>query len=154
MLLRAARLPDLPALLDVQEAGAVLALHSIFPQDTHPFPRADLERRWAAEIAHPDIDVHVIERIPGRIEGFVAIRGAELLHFGTAVDTWGTGLAAGAHAEIVAKLEAPAFLRVFEENHRARRFYEKMGWRRTAWQSRSSFAPHPVLLRYELDLDL
>jgi L-glutamine:scyllo-inosose aminotransferase/L-glutamine:2-deoxy-scyllo-inosose/3-amino-2,3-dideoxy-scyllo-inosose aminotransferase len=42
----------------------------------------------------PDIDVYVIENDDGAVAGFAATRGGELLHFGTAVETWGSGLAA------------------------------------------------------------
>src|SRR5918997_519215 len=88
VLLRAATPADLPDLLDLQEAGAVRALAHIFPQDEYPFPRADVAARWAAETADPGIDVWVAEH-DGRLAGFVAVRGDELLHFGTAVGTWG-----------------------------------------------------------------
>lgn len=152
MLLRHAELPDLDALLDVQRAGAQRGLGHIFPQDTHPFPRDTILARWVAEIADPGVEVYVIEHA-GRISGFAATRGDELLHFGTAVPTWGTGLAAAAHDEILARLAATgvtrAHLRVFEENHRAIRFYEKLGWQRTEARTRTSFPPHPVLIGYE-----
>lgn len=154
--LRAARLSDLPALIEVQHAGARQALTHIFPQDTYPFPRATIQARWAAEIVDPGVEVYVIERDEAGIAGFAAVRGNELLHFGTAVETWGSGLAADAHSEVMKRLvatgETRARLRVFEANQRARRFYEKLGWRRTDRISRTSFPPHPVLLEYELDL--
>ncbi len=77
----------------------------------------------------------------------------ELLHFGTAVSTWGTGLAAAVHSELIERLarsgRPTAWLRVFEQNHRARRFYEKMGWAPTQRLTRSTFAPYPVLIDYE-----
>lgn len=156
MLLRDALLSDLPALIAVQQAGALQALAHIFPQDTYPFPRATIQARWAAEIADPDIKVYVIEQDAARIAGFAAVRDNELLHFGTAVETWGSGLAAAAHSEVIERLAATgstrARLRVFEANQRARRFYEKLGWRPTDRISRTSFPPHPVLLEYELDL--
>ncbi|GAA1360540.1 GNAT family N-acetyltransferase [Catellatospora chokoriensis] len=151
MLLRLAALEDLDDLLDVQREGAQWALAHIFPQDTHPFPRDKIFARWAAEIEDPGIAAYVIEH-EGRISGFAATRGDELLHFGTAVTSWGTGLAACAHDEILKRLAASgvavARLRVFEENHRAIRFYEKLGWQRTAARTRTSFPPHPVLVGY------
>jgi RimJ/RimL family protein N-acetyltransferase len=158
MPLRKATLSDLPALLDVQQAGALRALAHIFPQDAHPFPRAAIRSRWAAEIADPAIATYVIERDDGRVAGFAAVRSDELLHFGTAVDTWGSGLAAAALGELVRRWAASgttrARLRVFEENRRARRFYEKLGWRRTDRISRSPFPPFPVLVEYELVQDI
>jgi RimJ/RimL family protein N-acetyltransferase len=156
MLVREAVTADLPALMDVQQAGALRALSHIFPQDTHPFPRARLHSRWAAEITDPNTQVYVVEHDAGQIVGFVAIRSNELLHFGMAVETWGSGLAATVHNQLTERLAAAgapcARLRVFQDNHRARRFYEKMGWRRTDRLSRTSFPPHPVLVEYELDL--
>lgn len=41
-------------------------------------------------------------------------------------------------------------LRVFADNVRARRFYERLGWRPTGRVSRTSFPPDPVLLEYQL----
>jgi RimJ/RimL family protein N-acetyltransferase len=155
MLLRFADLQDLDALVDLQRVGAVRALGHIFPQEEYPFPRDRIYIRWAAEIADPSIDVYVVEHA-GQVSGFAATRGNELLHFGTAVQTWGTGLAVAVHDEILVRLAAAghgrARLRVFEENHRAVGFYMKLGWRRTAARSRTSFPPHPVLVEYERDL--
>lgn len=86
VLLRAAVLADLPALVEVQYAGALQGLTHIFPQDVYPFPRAAIHARWAAEIADPAVDVYVIEPVTGRLGGFAALRDNEILHFGTAVE--------------------------------------------------------------------
>ena len=132
------------------------ALSHVFPQDTHPFPRAAVLRRWTSEIADPDINVYVSTDTAGNLTGFAATRDTELLHFGTAVRTWGTGLAVDLHAEVLGALVLTAgadaervWLRVFEENHRARRFYEKLGWTQTGQRTHSSFSPHPVLVHYD-----
>ncbi len=152
MNLREATEADLDALLPVQEAGATRALSHIFPQDVHPFPRQQVRSRWADEIADPEIRAYVITNGADVVVGFAATRHDELLHFGTAVETWGSGLAAGAHDALLRALAGDgvtrARLRVFEENHRARRFYEKPGWRATANRSLTSFPPHPVLVEY------
>jgi RimJ/RimL family protein N-acetyltransferase len=156
MRLRLAMLSDLDTLVDVQREGAVRVLGHIFPQATFPFPRDEVLAQWVTEIADPGIDAYVIEDDEGQIGGFAATRGNELLHFGTAVQTWGSGLAVDAHNEILQRLAAAgmvrSWLRVFEDNHRAIRFYEKLGWRRTAKRTRSAFPPHPVLVEYERDL--
>lgn len=87
------------------------------------------------------------------VSGFAATRADELLHFGTSPTTWGSGLAPDLHAAVLATSLATsdsplARLRVFEANLRARRFYEKHGWRPTGGRSRTSFPPHPQLLEY------
>ncbi|MGO8874682.1 MAG: N-acetyltransferase family protein [Acidimicrobiales bacterium] len=152
MNLRQAAESDLDSLLTVQEEGATRALSHIFPQDTHPFPRETLRSRWVTELADPGIRAYVITNDDDEVLGFAATRDDELLHFGTAVETWGTGVAAAAHDALLRTLAdqgvTQARLRVFEENHRARRFYEKLGWQPTEQRSRTSFPPHPVLVEY------
>lgn len=153
MIFRAATPDDLEPLVDVQQEGAIQGLAHIFPQERHPFPRAEVARRWAAELADPDTFVYVSTDGTARVIGFAAMRGAELLHFGTSVETWGTGAATELHDAVLQSFsrttEAPeVWLRVFEANSRARRFYEKLGWRQTDRRTRTSFPPHPVLVEY------
>ncbi|GAA2153498.1 hypothetical protein GCM10009844_37970 [Nocardioides koreensis] len=146
---------DLDELVDVQGEASVVALAHVFPQATHPFPRAAILGRWRAELHDPGVAVYVSTDQDERITGFAARRGDELLHFGTAVGTWGSGLAGVLHDALVATYPHELdriWLRVFDENHRARRFWEKQGWRPNGRTSRSPFAPHPVLAEYELHL--
>ncbi|WP_344253116.1 GNAT family N-acetyltransferase [Terrabacter carboxydivorans] len=146
---------DVPAVIEVQEPGAVRALAGVFAQDQHPFPREAIAARWLREIDLPGTDCFVVMH-EDVVAGFVATRGDELLHFGIAVGHWGTGLATFAHYAVLGLLRehgvARARLRVFTGNGRARRFYEKHAWRPTGERSRSSFAPHPELLGYDLPL--
>lgn len=154
-MLRPLRPDDLGVLLEVQRAGAVAGLGHIFPQDTNPFPSEEIRARWAEELDDPAVDCFAV-LLDGNLAGFAATRGAELLHFGTALETWGTGLADCAHTELIEHLRLQghprAWLRVFDENYRAVRFYERRGWRATLQTTLTSFAPYPVLRRYELDL--
>lgn len=157
MILRKATSADVEALLDVQQPATVEGLGHLFPQEDHPFPRQIIASRWLAEIAAPDVSVHLYTEDDGSIRGFAAVRGHELLHFGTALPTWGTGLASRFHDALLEATtevlgQAELTLRVFEENRRARRFYEKHGWRPTGRTSRTNFPPHPVLLQYERPL--
>lgn len=146
---------DVASVVEVQEQGSVRALATVFPQDRYPFPREEVAARWRTEVADPLIDCFVV-LLHGNIAGFAATRGDELLHFGVAVEHWGTGLAARAHDAVLQQLRAQGFrhswLRVFTGNARARRFYEKQGWTPTTDRSVSSFAPHPELIRYERTL--
>ena len=146
---------DLAALLPIQREGSVTGLSAIFPQDRYPFPDDEVQSRWEVELADPEVDCFIVTD-GGRPAGFAATHGPQLLHFGTAVHTWGTGLAAAAHDEILDHLRdgghAHLWLRVFADNPRARRFYERRGWRSTGQEQRSTFPPHAILLRYELRL--
>ena len=142
---------DVDAILNVQEPGAVQGLGHIFPQAQHPFPRDVVRARWESEIVDPRIAVYVATAAGGRVVGFAARRDDELLHFGTAVETWGTSLATSLHDELLATFPAGVTrlrLRVFAENRRARRFYERCGWTPTGAISRTSYEPFPVLVEY------
>ena len=153
MRFRPATAPDLPELVSVQEHGAVVALSHIFPQDTHPFPRAAVLQRWRDELQNPSIAIYVSTDEAGHITGFAARRHDELLHFGTAIATWGTGIATAFHDALIETYPPDLhrlWLRVFEANARARRFWEKTGWKPTSRKTRSTFAPYPVLVEYEL----
>jgi RimJ/RimL family protein N-acetyltransferase len=142
---------DLPALLDLQEPAAVAGLSDVFPQDSHPFPRDAVLARWREELADPAIAAYVAAA-DGRLLGFGARREDEVLHFGTALDTWGTGVAGWVLDELLATF-GPEVRRVrlwvFTGNGRGRRFWEKAGWRPTGRTTRSTFAPYPQLLEYE-----
>ncbi len=155
-MVRALTVADVDALMEVQERGAVAGLSHIFPQDRYPFPRAAVRRRWLAEIADPDVNAYV-STDEGVLNGFAATRGCELLHFGTALHTWGTGLAQRLHDAVLEQVAATLptgttdlRLRVFEDNLRARRFYERLGWHTTGVLSQTAFPPHPVLVEYHL----
>ena len=144
---------DLPTLIGVQEAGAMISLAEVFPQDRFPFPRDAILARWREELDDTAIGTLVAIDDDGQLVGFAATRGPELLHFGTAVPTWGRGVAGELLAVVVDVLRATGAeprLLVFAANVRARRFYEKHGWRPTGASSASSFEPHPVLLEYAL----
>lgn len=129
-------------------------LAHIFPQDVHPFPRETVRQRWEAEFADPATRVYVAVDDGKTVVGFAATRGNELLHFGTAVHTWGTGVAQQLHDAVLDDLmkgrREPRHirLRVFEDNTRARRFYERLGWTPTGERTRTTFPPHPVLVEY------
>ena len=144
---------DLPALIELQEAGAVVGMAAVFPQDRYPFPRQSILARWREEIADPGIATYVAVDGDGALVGFAATVGTELLHFGTAIETWGSATAGELLGIIVGYLRqdgAELRLSVFTDNGRARRFYEKHGWRPSGRRSVSSYAPNPVLLEYVL----
>lgn len=147
---------DIPAVLDVQQPAAVAGLSEVFPQDEYPFPRQAIAERWLAEVGDRDTSCFVICR-EGQVAGFAAVRSDEVLHYGVALEEWGSGLASTAYDELVDVLRhrglSRARLRVYAANPRGRRFWEKHGWRPTGESSRGSMPPHAELLTYELVLD-
>ncbi len=69
---------------------------------------------------------------------------------------WGGGAAAGLHDAVLehARGEGRASVRlwVLEENARARRFYERRGWRLDGTSRVVPFPPHPLDLGYTIAL--
>lgn len=155
VVLRPMKPEDVTEVLAVQEPAAVVGLATVFPQDEFPFPREAVGRRWLEEIETYEIDCLVVEQDEAVI-GFAAIRVNEFMHFGIALELWGTGAAQAAHDAILDRMRvnriSRAWLRVFTGNERGRRFYERLGWAPTGERSRSTFPPYPELLRYELAL--
>jgi RimJ/RimL family protein N-acetyltransferase len=155
-LLRRMTPADVTAVLDVQQPAAVVGLAGVFPQHAYPFPREAVRERWLREVVDPGIDCHVVIS-DGAVAGFAAIRHDELMHFGIALEHWGSGLAGRAHDAVIALLAHQhlrrAWLLAFTENHRGRRFYEKHGWTPTGERARSTFPPRPELMRYERDIE-
>ena len=128
----------------------------VFPQGEFPFSTEAIRHRWEQELADPDIECFVILDADLSVAGFAAVQGNLLLHFGTALGLWGSGLAGAAHGEVLAYWRAEGYwrgwLRVLEHTLRARRFYERCGWQQKGDRDRSGFAPFPMLLTYEVDL--
>lgn len=163
--LRPATPADLDDLVAVEREGGLAAFGHIFPPADYPFPTAAVRQRWAKDLADPTVDCHVIvgpshvaaqDVTDPEVAGFAMTSGNQLVHFGTRVTTWGSGLAGIAHEEVLDRMRGAghrqAWLWVMEENHRARRFYARRGWVPTAITSREEHPPHPLLRRLERDL--
>jgi GNAT superfamily N-acetyltransferase len=133
-----------------QDRGAALAIEYIV---THPatwYVVAEDERGHAGQCGfHP---AHEERMMRG-----AAIEG--LAHFWQLFvreDLWGTGLGGRLHDLAVAALRERGFTRARlntpAEQERARRFYERRGWRAAGTSPDRLGSPGIELLRYEIDL--
>ena len=135
-------------LLRVQREACLPALAHIYPPDLYPFPDAEVLARW--------------RRFPGRVivaeedNTVVALAGVDdcWLHgFYVLPEYWGSGLADELHDAALDALRADgctqAHLWVLEENHRARRFYERRGWRLTREYERGFLGAERAFVFYE-----
>jgi GNAT superfamily N-acetyltransferase len=140
---RQAAVSDAVALRDLEKATNLVALAHVFPPETHPYPDQLVLDRWREVLADPAVTTLVSEDDEG-LTAFAAFDRTTLLHLGVRPDHWGTGLAAAAMECVPA-----ARLWCLEANHRARRFYERLGWRLTGNEKPETFIPFPLLLEYE-----
>lgn len=150
---RPARDSDLVALRDLERAATLGGLGHVFPPESYPFPDDDVLARWSIVMAAPDVDVIVAEDpLSERVIAFAAYDDTTLRHLAVHPDHWGEQLATAA---IGASLQAmglrgsvQAWLWCLEQNHRARRLYEHLGWRPTGETQDAQWPPHPVEMAY------
>jgi len=151
---RPASTDDLIALLDLERAANLVGLAHVFPADRYPFPDDDVLARWALVLDEPGVTVLVRDADDGRrgIDVLAAYDGRSLRHLAVHPDHWGTGLASAAIAAVLEAMagrgSTVAELWCLEENARARRLYEHLGWRAGADRRPAPWPPHPTELRY------
>ena len=139
---------DFELLAEIQEVASLAGLAHIYPPAEYPFPTEAVRERWRGST-----DVIFVDP-EGR--GFVAVSGEWLNGLYVRPEAWGTGVAGELHDRAVAALRAAgvprARLWVLEGNTRARRFYERRGWREDGTTRVVEFPPHPIDLGYALEL--
>ena len=127
-----------PARLEDTDAIAVLWHESWRDGHIGHVPDALLPHRTPEHFKNrvpPRIPHSTVATIDGRVVGFVTVKQDEVEQVYVGRDARGSGVAQAllAHAErLVARDHDTAWLSVAEGNARARRFYEKCGWRNAA----------------------
>ena len=138
----------------MQERASVAALAHIFPPERYPYPRDAVHaagsprsrsRRRGADRRRATTSLSARRAsTAGWLEGLYVVP-----------ERWGTGLADELHGralELVRALGSPSCkLWVLEDNTRARRFYERRGWRENGETRVVEFPPNPLDIGYTLD---
>jgi RimJ/RimL family protein N-acetyltransferase len=129
----------------LQRAASLAGLSHIYPPDEFPYPDEAVRERWRMFGGA----VFVAER-DGTGVGLAAIDACWLHGLYVVPEAWGTGVAAALHDAALAALPdcAEVKLWVLEENRRARRFYEKHGWRRNGEARVVEYPPNPLDVGY------
>lgn len=155
-MIRRARPDEADTLLRVQRDAAVDAFAHVFPPERYPFPDDDVRAAWVRVLADPDVEVYVAETDEGEVAGSVSV-GAGFLRTLYVVPAYqGTGLGSALHDHALERLRAlgarEAKLWTLEENHGARRFYERRGWKLNGETRVVEFPPHPLDVGYSLPI--
>jgi GNAT superfamily N-acetyltransferase len=152
---RAARPGEAEVLLGIQQAASVAAFGHLFPPAKYPFPVGPVRERWRAALGAAEGGVLVAER-EGSPVGVVQVASERLDGLFVLPWAWGSGVADRLHDAAVQTLRGWGCgwgrLLVLEENPRARRFYERRGWRLDGRWTRTPFPPHPPMVGYTLTL--
>jgi len=152
--IRAARKDEGPILAAVCERASLAALAHIFPPETYPYPRKAVHARWVAAVK--DRKARTLLAFDGEEPlGAACVTEGWLQGLYVVPERWGTGLADELHdraLELVRDLgSASCKLWVLEDNARARRFYERRGWRENGESRVVEFPPNPLDMGYSLD---
>jgi GNAT superfamily N-acetyltransferase len=151
--LRAAREDEAETLMRIQAEASIAALAHVFPPDRYPYPFDAIRENWQRALAADDEHVIVAE-VEDRPVGVAAAKADWLDGLYVVPDRWGTGVAAALHdraRELAVELGSVEWnLWVLEHNGRARRFYERRGWRENGTTRVVPFPPHPLDVGYTL----
>lgn len=151
---RDATTADLAALCDLERAANLAALGHVFPPERYPFPDDAVLARWSIVLDDPTVAVIVAadDEDDSSLVMFAAYDDSTLRHLAVRPDHWGNGLASAAIETALHAMDLRgttiASLWCLEENHRARRLYEYLGWRAERDRQPAPWPPHPTEMRY------
>jgi ribosomal protein S18 acetylase RimI-like enzyme len=153
---RPAQAGEAETLLAIQREAAVDAFGHVFPPERYSFPDEEIRAGWTAALSDPEIEVYLAES-DGVPVGSVSVGEEYLRTLYVLPGYQGRGIGSALHDLALERLRARgvplARLWTLEENHPARRFYERRGWRLTSETRVVPFPPHPVDVQYERPLD-
>ena len=152
-MIRPATPADLEPVLRVQEEASRELFAAVFVGE-HPPPTDAVRERWRREFTAKPESFVVAEEGEVVAVAIVAPPWIHALHVLPA--WWGKGVASELHRfalhQVAAAGEQEALIRVWAQNARARRFWEKHGWTQLEWTERAQDPPHPEIVLYMKDL--
>jgi putative acetyltransferase len=153
-LIREARPDEAETLAEIQRDASLAAYAHIFPPELYPYPFDAVRERWEAALADPELTVLVYED-PEPV-GVAGCRVEWLDGLYVLPEWWGRGAGRALHDEVLARLRAVGCERchlwVLEHNDRARRLYERLGWRENSDTRIVPFPPKPIDVGYSIEL--
>ena len=150
--IRRARPDESRVLTRLERAASEDALAHVFPPEEHPYPVAEVTRRWRRLLRDPQVRVHLLELGSDPV-GLVAFDADTVRHLAVSPEHnrrgYGTALLEFASNEIFDGGAATANLWVLVANAGARAFYATQQWRETPDRRDCEFPPAPPEMRLE-----
>lgn len=155
-MIREARPDEAETAAAIQRDASLAALGHIFPPEKYPFPLDAVHERWRDALADPELTVLVAEE-DGAATGVAGCRADWLDGLYVVPASWGHGVGRALHDEVLDRLRrsgsSSCHLWVLERNDRARRFYERLGWRENGDTRVVPFPPNPIDVGYTIALE-
>jgi GNAT superfamily N-acetyltransferase len=149
--IRLARADEAEVLFAIQKTASLAGLEQIFPPERFPYPDDAVRQRWREVVAAAGHQAFVADE-DGRAVGVAAIEGDWLHGFYVLPERWGGAVASALHEAVLDAIRATgatsAHLWVLEANARARRFYERRGWRENGTTRVVPYPPNPLDVGY------
>ena len=129
----------------LQRAASLAGLAHIYPPEQYPYPDDEIRRRWRETTG-----MVLLAELAGEPVGVAMVEACWLHGFYVVPEAWGTGVAHALHDAALDAMPDCAELKlwVLEENRRARRFYEKHGWRQNGETRVVEYPPNPLDVGY------
>ncbi|MDQ5821501.1 MAG: GNAT family N-acetyltransferase [Actinomycetota bacterium] len=153
--IRLAQADEAEVLFEIQKAASLAGLGHIVPADRFPYPDEAVRDRWLAVVVGLDHQALVAEA-DGAAMGVAAVEGDWMNGLYVRPERWGSRVAPGLHDAALDLIRgsgaASAHLWVLEANTRARRFYERRGWRENGATRVVPYPPQPLDVGYSREL--
>ncbi len=151
-MIRRGDVEDLALVCAIHREAALAGFANVFPADRFPYPDDAIREGLREQLS--DTANTVLVDAEGR--GFALVGPGRLHRLFVREHAWGSGVAHELHAAALDTLReqgaGSASLWCLAENGRARRFYEKRGWRLNGTERIVPFPPHPLDLGYSIDV--
>jgi GNAT superfamily N-acetyltransferase len=146
-----ATVEDAERCFGIARASAVAGFQHVFPPDLYAFPDDAIRGDWVSALTDPDGETYIAFEDDQAV-GVVSVGDGVLQTLYVMPEFWSQGIGSTLHDLALARLREAnvheARLWTLTENHRARAFYEKRGWRLTGRTRVVPFPPHPTDVEY------
>lgn len=143
---------DLELVFAIQREASLAGFANVFPPIQFPYPDEAIREALREQLEEMENVVLIDDK--GR--GFALVGHGWLQRLHVRKHAWGTGVAQELHAAALEALREQgaksASLWCLAKNSRARRFYEKHGWRLNGNERIVEFPPHPTEVGYSIDV--
>ena len=148
--IRRARFDESRLLAELERGASEPALAHVFPPEKHPYPAAEIQRRWRRLLRDSRTHVHILQ-LKDEPVGYVAFGEGWVQHLGVLATYtrrgFGSALLEFASLELFSTADREASLWVLTDNEAARAFYRAHRWTETEDRRRSEYPPHPEAVR-------